>query len=43
MEIIAVRDEPRGDATVRTRIVGGEFEDARVDYRMRQKDEASGA
>jgi phospholipid transport system substrate-binding protein len=36
--ILGVRDEPRGDATVKTRIVGGEFEDARVDYRMRQKD-----
>jgi phospholipid transport system substrate-binding protein len=38
VEIIGVRDEPRGDATVQTRIVGGEFEDARVDYRMRKKD-----
>jgi phospholipid transport system substrate-binding protein len=38
VEILGVRDEPRGDATVRTRIVGGKFEDARVDYRMRQKD-----
>jgi len=39
VEIIDVRKEKRGDATVRTRIVGGEFEDARVDYRMREKDE----
>jgi len=38
VEIIGIRDEPRGDATVKTRIVGGEFEDARVDYRMRHKD-----
>jgi len=38
VEILGVREEPRGDVTVRTRIVGGEFEDARVDYRMRQKD-----
>jgi phospholipid transport system substrate-binding protein len=38
VEIIDVRKEKRGDATVRTRIVGGEFEDARVDYRMREKD-----
>lgn len=37
VEIIAVRDEQRGDVTVRTRIVGGEFDDARVDYRMRPK------
>jgi len=38
VEILSVRDEARGDVTVLTRIVGGEFEDARVDYRMRQKD-----
>jgi phospholipid transport system substrate-binding protein len=38
VEIIGVREEPRGDMTVRTRIVGGEFEDTMVDYRMRQKD-----
>ena len=39
VEILQVREEPRGDVTVRTRIVGGEFEDTLVDYRMRQKDE----
>lgn len=38
VEILDVRDEARGDVTVLTRIVGGEFEDARVDYRMREKD-----
>lgn len=32
------RREPRGDVTVRTRIVGGEFDGASVDYRMRQRD-----
>jgi len=37
VEIIGVRDEPRGDKTVKTKIVGGEFDDARVDYRMRNK------
>ncbi len=37
VEIIGVRDEPRGDKTVQTKIVGGEFDDARVDYRMRNK------
>jgi len=37
VEIIGVRDEPRGDKTVRTKIIGGEFDDARVDYRMRNK------
>ena len=40
VEILGTRDEPRGDVTVQTRIVGGEFEDARVDYRMRQRDGA---
>lgn len=38
VEIIKVREEPRGDVTVRTRILGGEFEGVLVDYRMRQKD-----
>jgi len=37
VEIIGVRDEPRGDKTVQTKIVGGEFDEARVDYRMREK------
>ena len=37
VEIIGVRDEPRGDKTVQTKIVGGEFDDARIDYRMRNK------
>lgn len=40
VEILEVRDEERGDVTVLTRIVGGEFEDARVDYRMREFDGA---
>jgi phospholipid transport system substrate-binding protein len=39
VEIIGERKEPRGDVTIRTRIVGGEFEDTLVDYRMRQKDD----
>jgi phospholipid transport system substrate-binding protein len=38
VEILGVREEPRGDVTVRTRIVGGEFENTLVDYRMRKKD-----
>jgi phospholipid transport system substrate-binding protein len=38
VEILEVREEPRGDVTVRTRIVGGEFDDTPVDYRMRQRD-----
>jgi len=39
VEITGVRDEPRGDVTVHTRIVGGEFEDATVDYRLRRKND----
>ncbi len=39
VEILGLREEPRGDVTVKTRIVGGEFEDTEVDYRMRQKDD----
>jgi phospholipid transport system substrate-binding protein len=39
VEILGVREEPRGDVTVKTRIVGGEFENTLVDYRMRQKDD----
>lgn len=37
VEITGERVEPRGDVTVMTRIVGGNFEDAAVDYRLRQK------
>jgi len=40
VEIIGTREEPRGDVTVRTKILGGEFENALVDYRLRQKDGA---
>ncbi len=38
VEILGERQEPRGDVTVRTRVVGGEFENATVDYRMRERD-----
>ena len=37
VEILGERQEPRGDVTVRTRIVGGDFENATVDYRMRKR------
>lgn len=37
VEIIGEREEPRGDVTVKTRILGGEFDGATVDYRMRGK------
>jgi phospholipid transport system substrate-binding protein len=38
VEITGIREEPRGDVTVHTRIVGGEFENAIVDYRLRKRD-----
>ena len=38
VEVLGERAEPRGDVTVRTRIVGGDFEGADVDYRLRGKD-----
>lgn len=36
VEILGERKEPRGDVTVQSRIVGGEYDDALVDYRLRQ-------
>jgi phospholipid transport system substrate-binding protein len=38
VKIVGERAEPRGDVTVRTRIVGGQFDDATVDYRLRERD-----
>jgi phospholipid transport system substrate-binding protein len=35
VEILDARDEPRGDVVVQTRITGGQFEGALVDYRLR--------
>jgi len=37
VEILGEREEPRGDVTVRTRIVGGEFDGATLDFRLRGK------
>jgi phospholipid transport system substrate-binding protein len=37
IEVTGERKEPRGDVTVSTRIVGGEYNDAVVDYRLRQR------
>jgi len=37
VEITGERTEPRGDVTVRTKIVGGPYENTLVDYRLRQK------
>lgn len=38
VEITDERPEPRGDVTIKTRIVGGQYENAVVDYRLRQND-----
>jgi phospholipid transport system substrate-binding protein len=37
VEIVAEREEPRGDVVVQTKIVGGEFEGALVEYRLRNQ------
>ncbi len=38
IEVTGERQEPRGDVTVSTRIVGGEYNDAVIDYRLRRRD-----
>ena len=38
VEIIGEREEPRGDVVVQTKILGGEFEGASVDYRLRKQE-----
>ncbi len=40
VKIVGEREEPRGDVVVQTKILGGEFEGASVDYRLRKKDSA---
>ena len=37
VDVVGARPEPRGDVTVETRIVGGGFDGATVNYRMRQR------
>jgi phospholipid transport system substrate-binding protein len=37
VEIVGQREEPRGDVVVKTKVVGGEFEGAFVDYRLRKQ------
>jgi len=37
VDVLAERQEPRGDVTVRTRIVGGKFDGTTVDYRLRDR------
>ncbi len=39
VKIIGEREEPRGDVVVQTKIVGGEFEGAAIDYRLRNRTE----
>jgi len=39
VEIVGEREEPRGDVVIQTKIRGGEFEGALVDYRLRKQDE----
>jgi phospholipid transport system substrate-binding protein len=38
VEIVGGSEEPRGDVVVKTKILGGEFEGALVDYRLRKQD-----
>jgi phospholipid transport system substrate-binding protein len=42
VEILKVRDEPRGDVTVVTRIQGGAADGIEIAYRMRKRDESWG-
>lgn len=37
VKVLGTQDEPRGDVTVKTKIVGGEQDGALVDYRMRKR------
>lgn len=39
VEVLGARVEPRGDVTVKTKIVGGANDGALVDYRMRKNDD----
>lgn len=39
VEVVGEQDEPRGDVTVKTRIVGGDNDGALVNYRMRKRDD----
>jgi len=37
VKILGARVEPRGDVTVKTRIIGGSADDVEMDYRMRER------
>lgn len=39
VEIVGVREEPRGDVTVLTRVQGGQFDDVEMSYRLRHRRE----
>jgi phospholipid transport system substrate-binding protein len=39
VSVLGERTEPRGDVTVKTKVTGGEFDGAIIDYRMRYRDE----
>lgn len=39
VEVTGEQEEPRGDVTVMTRVVGGKYDDARVHFRMRKRPE----
>ena len=39
VSVLGERVEPRGDVTVKTKVTGGEFDGAIVDYRMRYRNE----
>lgn len=39
VEIVATREEPRGDVTVMTKVLGGQFDGIEMDYRLRHRRE----
>jgi phospholipid transport system substrate-binding protein len=39
VSVLGERVEPRGDVTVKTKVTGGEFDGALIDYRMRYREE----
>jgi phospholipid transport system substrate-binding protein len=39
VEVTGTRDEARGDVTVHTKVVGGQFDGTPVDYRLRHRSE----
>jgi len=39
VRIVSTREEPRGDVTVITKVVGGQFDDIEMSYRLRYRDD----